>query len=91
MDTSTTRRPSYTTLNIYVEVVGQSHASRPPLVSSVSLSTYEPMLVDFCGFPCGVFDPSGSYNPSFPVGLRMFPSVAGCKTSLMTIGLGSNL
>ena len=48
MDTSTTRRPSYTTLNIYVEVVGQSHEVLL-VVGLVSMGPYELRLVDSVG------------------------------------------
>lgn len=62
--------------NLCAEAQGQSHAGSL-VVHSVSISSYEPRLVDFVAFLRGVLDPSGSYNPSsarFPELHLMFGS-----------------
>ena len=70
--------------SIYAEGLGQSHAG------SLVVGPVSEPLGSFCGFSCGVLNPSGSYNPSSPSfsefsklglmfgcgSLHLFPSVA---------------
>ena len=49
---------------------------------SISVSPYEPRLVDSVKFSCGALDSSGSYNP-------FSPSSAGCAELHLMFGCGS--
>lgn len=53
--------------NRHTEKVAQTHFCSI-IVASVSMSPYDPCSADSVGpFTCGALDPSGSYDPSFPL------------------------